>query len=238
MKTIRFDTILITACLWVLWGCSAAAPPQVVKSAPVEAKADHTPVETLAVEGIHGTISRSDVETVFTDRMGELHTCYAAAVEVFEDVEGMIEFFFTVSPSGEVSEGYISGSTLGSLEAEKCMLGKLLRFRFPKPEGGAADVRYDLYLEAPYEAPEPLAWTNADAQELLDEKKVVVEECLGDNAGVVVTVWVGPGGRVYATGASAETPEAYSSATCLAQQARTWIFPDPGREIAKTRLAF
>lgn len=239
MKTIQTGSITATALVWALWGCSGAAPVPVENATPVEAEPASQEVrEVPVIEGIHGTISRSDVESVFADRMVELHGCYSDAVEIFEDIEGTIEFFFTVDPAGAVSKAHVSRSDLGSLEAEKCMLGKLLRFRFPRPEGGSADVQYDLLLEAPYEHPAPLSWTNDDVRDLLENKKAVIEECLAGDEGVVLTVWVGPGGRVYATGASSETIEAYSSATCLAQQARTWAFPNPGREIAKASLEF
>jgi hypothetical protein len=118
------------------------------------------------------------------------------------------------------------------------MLGKIARLRFPKPGGGRAEVSHSLHLEAPYDPPDPLNWSGAGLDEVVDQHRDDLERCLGGRVGVQLTVYVGSGGRVVSSGATASEFELLGAARCLAEAATAWEFPDPGDKTAKASVSF
>jgi hypothetical protein len=55
---------------------------------------------------------------------------------------------------------------------------------------------------------------------------------------VQLTVYVGRGGAVVSSGATADAFEKAGAAACLAEAARAWAFPDPGVKTAKATIGF
>jgi hypothetical protein len=192
----------------------------------------------MAVEGILGSIPEHKVARVMERNMEGLEECYGDALDTLDVIEGAFELVIVVDLDGSVYQTYMRDGDLGSLEAESCMLGKVARYSFPKPGGGRAEVSHALELEAPYDPPEPSDWSGAQLAGVVDQHRDDLERCLGGRIGVQLTVYVGSGGRVVSSGATASEFEMYEAARCLAEAAAAWEFPDPGDKTAKASVSF
>ncbi|MFO8072177.1 MAG: AgmX/PglI C-terminal domain-containing protein [Polyangia bacterium] len=190
----------------------------------------------VAVEGVRGSIPQHRVERVFQRKMDVLGECYGLALEDSESIEGGVEVALSVALDGSVEEVFLRGGDLGSDTAERCLVEKVGRMSFPEPAGGPAEVSYPLELEAPYDPPEPIDWGGAEIRAAIGENRGDVERCLGGESGVRLTVWVGSGGRVISSGATAQSADLWEASRCLAEAAAEWSFPDPKQGIAKATV--
>jgi len=223
-------------------GCGAAGPGETGASAGAETAVVEEPspeaAEPVQVDGLLGNISQHDVERTVQGKMNALAECYGEALDALDVIEGEIVLAMTVDLDGSVAEAYLRDGNLGSLAAERCMLGVVERLRFPKPGGGRAEVSYPLVLDAPYDPPEPIAWGPGRTGAAIEEHMDDLERCLGGRTGVRLTLYVGPGGGVVSSGATAGSSEMYDAAECLAEAAAAWAFPDPGPDPAKAVIDF
>ncbi len=191
-----------------------------------------------SVQGLLGTVTGDELERVFSEHRSAMMRCYENALEDLEEIEGEIRFDMEVASDGTVSSAFISASDLGSLETESCMLGRVKNLRFKREPGGVAMINYPLTLDAPYDFPEPSAWSNETVGQVLAEHASEVQSCLAGLTGAHVTVYVGKGGMVLSSGASGETAQAYEAAVCVASSVKSWVFSAPTAELAKVRLDF
>jgi hypothetical protein len=192
----------------------------------------------MEVEGLLGSVARDEVERVFDRRTGKLLDCYAEVVEDIEEVAGTIEIALQVDPTGAVAEAYLPHSDLGSLEAESCILKTVRGFTFDRSGCGMAYIKKDMLFDAPYDHGELLQWGRPAVADTLYDHAQDVERCLAGETGMDIVVYVGKGGVVWSSGASAESLQKLQAARCLATAVRRWEFKDPGDDIAKVRLNF
>jgi hypothetical protein len=240
MMRVKFCFVVAAAALAGCGGDRAkAAPvadPTTVGSGEVAA-AD--PGAAIQVEGLLGDIPREDVERVVKAKSDAIVACYQQALDVLEQIEGSIELVLTVGADGAVTEAYLRNGSLGSADAEECIAALAKRLVFPRPRGGArAEIVYPIALEEPYGHPAPAPLSGAQAKAVADANAADVARCLAGASGVQLTVYVGRGGAVLSTGATSDSAGTADAATCLAEAARAWAFPDPGGATAKATIGF
>lgn len=232
---------LVAVLFSALLGCGGRSTQETV-SEPEDKSPGSSAAKTndsLAVEGLRGTIPKEDVVRVFDRHMDELLDCYSDALEDLEEIEGEVSLFFLVDPQGGVKQVHIRQSSLGSLRAEQCILGHVSRYTFPEPAGGAiAEVSYSMAFEAPYDNPPPLQWEPSVVDSVVHEHEDAVERCIGNRTGINITSYVGRGGVVLTSGVAASEGKDIDAGRCLAEEMRNWEFPDPGHKLAKVEVAF
>ncbi|MBW2277893.1 MAG: AgmX/PglI C-terminal domain-containing protein, partial [Deltaproteobacteria bacterium] len=195
--------------------------------------------DLVAVEGILGGIPEHKVQRVMDDNEEAVLECYADALDNYDYLEGSLEMAITVDLDGSVYKAFLRGGSLGSQEAESCILGKIRRFQFPKPGGGRAEVSHSISLYPPHDPPQVLDWSGDQINQVVEAQSADVERCLGGRTGVQLTVYVEVGGRVVSAGATGDDLGAYEAGSCLAKAAAAWVFPDPGkRQTAKASISF
>jgi len=226
----------------MLLGCGGAGPRDTSDGDELDSGETEDGVdegELVAVEGILGGIPEHKVQRVMDDNEDAVLECYSDALDNYDYLEGTLEMAITVDLDGSVYEAFLSNGSLGSLEAESCILGKIERFRFPKPGGGRAEVSHSISLYPPHDPPQMLDWSGSQIEEVVAAQSADVERCLGGRTGVQLTVYVEVGGRVVSAGGTGDDLAAYEAATCLARAATSWVFPDPGkRKTAKASISF
>jgi hypothetical protein len=232
--------VLVGALLIACGGGGPRGAAGAVDEGPGEAVDDGaSEVGPLAVEGIRGGIPEHKVERVMEQNQDAVLDCYSDALDDYDFLEGSLDMEIVVDLDGSVYEAYLSAGTLGSLAAESCILGKLERIRFPEPGGGRAEVSHSISLLPPYDPPPMLEWSDAEIAEVAEARADDVQRCLGGRSGVQLTVYVEVGGRVASAGGTGESLELYQAATCLAEAATAWVFPDPGKgKTAKASITF
>ena len=245
MGAIDFRFAIIAAlaapCLAACGGASpevASATGEGTPSGAGRASADD-PAEAMQVEGLLGDIPEEEVERVVQRKNDAIAACYQRALDVLEQIEGEVELVLDVAADGAVAQAHLRNGSLGSADAQACIVELAKRLTFPKPRGGTrASIVYPLILEDPYGHPAPSDWSGGKAREVADANAAAVAGCLAGAEGVQLTLYVGRGGVVVSAGATADAPEAAGAADCLAEAARTWVFPDPGGATAKATLVF
>lgn len=234
-------TALATSCLAACGGASSKAASTGDGSGAagdVGAPAGD-PDDALQVEGLLGDIPQDEVERILARKNDAIAECYQRALDVLEQIEGSVELVLDVGADGSVAAAHLRNGSLGSADAEGCIVALAKRLTFPKPRGGAhASISYPLTLEEPYGHPDPVDWSGDVGTSVAAANSADVARCLNAASGVQLTVYVVSGGAVVSAGATSDSADAADAAACLAEAALQWRFPDPGRAVAKAIISF
>lgn len=98
----------------------------------VEAKID------VADLSQNSTLDQSSILDVIKKNKRGIQACYENELQKNPELQGKVVMKLTVGEDGKVSEYTIESSTLENEEVHKCMLTRVRRWQFPKPEGGPA----------------------------------------------------------------------------------------------------
>lgn len=83
-----------------------------------------------------GGLSKDVIAKVIKRHQNEIKFCYEQELQKTPDLSGKVAVLFTIDPTGSVSEANVSESSMGSANAENCMLARIRRWKFPEPQGG------------------------------------------------------------------------------------------------------
>jgi TonB family protein len=94
-------------------------------------------------------LSKDEVGRVIHEHIGEVRYCYESAMIRKADIQGKLVLDFTIGAPGNVKSAAINSSTLGDSGLDQCILSHLMKWRFPKPRGGASvAVSYPFVLKS------------------------------------------------------------------------------------------
>jgi TonB family protein len=91
---------------------------------------------------IQGTLNSEMITKTVASGEGALRYCYEEALIRKPQVKGRAVVLFKIGPEGQVESSSIESSSLEDKPFEQCILTKVRQWRFPKPEGGTATIRY------------------------------------------------------------------------------------------------
>jgi hypothetical protein len=220
-------------------GCGGSAEPEVAHgetSAGGERRQRRSDEDDMQVEGLMGTIPSHMVEDRLMRRQGRFVACWTRHAGEVEFLAGRLELYFHVERDGRVAWVYPRSSSIGHRGAEQCMLEVAMGTRFPEPRGGPqAEFAWSLELPPPDDVRPPVDWDRERVSEVLAAQRAALGDCAPgvDLGHFTVTAYVAPGGQARAVGVSALQRASDESLDCLAQQVRSWAFPDPGSYPAK-----
>jgi len=95
-----------------------------------------------AIRTTGGRLDRAAIQNVVNQQIHEIQRCYEVQLLTNPGLAGKIVFDWVISTSGAVSSARQVSSSLRSPTVASCILAKIRRWRFPKPVGGAVQVRY------------------------------------------------------------------------------------------------
>ncbi|MEK6579906.1 MAG: cell envelope integrity protein TolA [Bdellovibrionota bacterium] len=81
-------------------------------------------------------LTRDEVGTVIHSHLAEIRYCYDAATVRRPGLEGKVVLAFTIDGKGKVKLPSVESSTVEDRMLERCMIGKLVSWKFPNPRGG------------------------------------------------------------------------------------------------------
>ena len=113
----------------------------------VEQAADED--ESVAIEGLMGTISADAVDMAMQSRMSRFGGCFEQRWDDLDVLGGRILMAFRIRTDGSVLWVYPKESSVGDRETERCILDIAARIRFRRPRGGEAEFEYPLELDTP-----------------------------------------------------------------------------------------
>ena len=97
---------------------------------------------------VHGGLEKSQIAAVINRNIGQIIYCYEKGLQQDTALTGRVFIKFIINNKGYVSTANVKKSNLGSKKVEKCMVGKLKRWKFPKPHGNVnVKVTYPFVLK-------------------------------------------------------------------------------------------
>ena len=93
-----------------------------------------------------GSLSADVIRTVVRAHLGEVRQCYEEQLATNPTLEGTVRVRWVIEADGHVRMATLDGSELGGAVA-CCVLGAVISWEFPAPEGGLVSVTYPFTLE-------------------------------------------------------------------------------------------
>jgi hypothetical protein len=121
-------------------------------------------------------------------------------------------------------------SSIGSYDAERCIVQLVRTLRWDRPSGGArAEFAYPIEVQRRHGV---IDWPPDAVKKQL--RRARFRNCKGRRAGSVLSIYVGPGGRVLDAGISGAPDDELAS--CLVERALELQLPDPMGRVALLTL--
>jgi hypothetical protein len=99
--------------------------------------------------GGQGQIEDALVTKVFRRHRARMSDCYERIARGAPDLHGQVEVRFTIALNGRVEEAEITGNTTQSEPLGICITSRILRLRFPVPQGGVVAFSWTMELAPP-----------------------------------------------------------------------------------------
>lgn len=87
-----------------------------------------------------GGLDREVIANYIRTRLGEVLYCYERQLSAQPNLFGKVAVKFTIGASGKVETQKVSETTLANQSVEGCILSRLSKWEFPKPQGGTTVV--------------------------------------------------------------------------------------------------
>ena len=96
-----------------------------------------------------GALDKAIIRRVINKNRQAIKYCYDKELQKKKDLHGKIVVTFVISPTGSVVKSTIRESTMKNASVEKCIAGRVRRFKFPAPKGGGiVEVSYPFIFKA------------------------------------------------------------------------------------------
>jgi hypothetical protein len=226
--------LLLAACGLTAMACGG--PP----AREPEPAHEETPPPKLALQTRSelGTVDPDAVHAAFHKLSYRFADCQKRGLDRVEVLAGNVKFFLRIGEDGRAKWTYLEdGSDVGDRATEQCFLDAVMAARWPRPDGGDAEVRYSMELSA---VGRPASdWSSDRVADALGRRGGAIERCKGSaGAAFQGTMYVGPGGRVLSAGVVSSSKDGDSAAACLVKVLETLKgLPSPGSWPAKVSFA-
>jgi TonB family protein len=91
---------------------------------------------------VDGSLDQAAIAKVVRRRMRSVQDCYEKQLKRDPGLSGKIEVEFTIGESGSVEEATVVDNAMDSNAVGSCIVSRIRRWRFPKPDGGSVTVVY------------------------------------------------------------------------------------------------
>jgi hypothetical protein len=192
----------------------------------------------LATTAEIGALDERGAEQSFRDSLDGLQACVSDAVERFAFLGGSIEFAVKVNASRQAADVWAAQSSLGERATEKCMFDALRSVTWPAPVGGQfAIARNTFEFDIRKGVTPPANWDAGRVTPVLDHVDRSLSDCRStDPQPLLVTLYVGDGGKALAAGASSSEPVDEGTVDCVVETLLAAHYPVPERTPTKVRF--
>lgn len=87
-----------------------------------------------------GALERQDIDGAIKEKAALYHRCYQKELQRNPGLAGKVVVRFVIDRDGSVKGANIKESTLSNESVETCLVGEIMRSRFPKPKGNGTVV--------------------------------------------------------------------------------------------------
>ncbi|MBI5534672.1 MAG: hypothetical protein HY898_18245 [Deltaproteobacteria bacterium] len=219
--SVRCPAPLLPAMLSLLAGIAACAhgkdlgPEQPANVTDERPKIDRGPTST---DSDIGGLSQEDVEDQFKTLHPRFLDCVQRTSSRINYVGGRVALRMRITKQGEVRWAYLTESTLGDRDAERCVLDVVRHQTWPRPLSGEGLAESSFEVD-PSEA--PITWPQYKTAALADRAMGVTRRCRKGIGGTFqATAYVGPKGDVIAAGVAPPNSKGEEVADCFAEALR------------------
>jgi len=219
-RPLAFSCLALMVTGWgvspILTGCAAAPPPAVpviVAAAPEPEKVDTGPT---TMESDIGGLNEEAMDKAFASL--DIHSCIEQESDKLDQLGGELKLKMRIDKRGSARWVYLSHSTLGDRDAEKCLLDLVRARSWPRPLGGEGLAEKQFVIDPRAEPPS------------LDEHSTVVPiakaraeagKCKrGVPGSFFATVYVRADGHVVNAGVSVPNEKGEDVADCVVEALR------------------
>jgi hypothetical protein len=217
-------------------GGSAGSGEPVVTPLPISPRVEAHSRRELTSSAEIGGLNEGEAEASFRASLDGLQQCVSDGVERLEFMGGSIEFAVKIDAQRQVSRVWAAQSSLGERSTEKCMFDALRSVSWPAPEGGAFGIaRNSFEFEPKKGAPTPAVWDAGRVTRVVDGVQDTLSEC-GSGGRLLITLYIGEGGRALAGGAASEEPLDDAEVDCVVEALLSARYPKPEHSPTKVRF--
>jgi hypothetical protein len=228
---------LVTLGLAACGGSSASMEPMAAPAAAPARSAAADTTREVAVSAEIGGLNEREAEQSFRASLDGLQQCVSDGVERLEFMGGSIEFAVKIDASRQVQRVWAAQSSLGERSTEKCMFEALRSVSWPAPEGGEFGIaRNSFEFEPKKGAPTPAVWDAGRVARVVDGVQGSLSDC-GQPGNMLITLYIGEGGRALAGGAASEEPLDEGAVDCVVDAFLAARYPKPERTPTKVRFS-
>ena len=221
MRSVPLLVLLSSACT------SPPAPKEPSTVAPRPRKAR----PTMAMQSSVGALDQAAVERSFGKLFGAIERCITEGDARIRGIGGAFTVELRIKPDGSPRWAYLSSSTLGDREAERCILEAAREKRWPQPVGGEGEASHTFEVEGAEEVHE---WGETRLRPVMNEIRRQLHRCLEEAPGAFsATLYVQRNGRVAAAGVAPPDADGEAKSDCVADVLRTFRFGPQPREMTK-----
>jgi hypothetical protein len=215
--------------LLALAGCSASPPP--VAEAPPAPEPERIDRGPTSMEGEIGGMNEEAVGIAFDALQEDVAGCVKQGSERVREIGGRFVLSMRVDRSGNPRWAYLSESTLGDRDTEKCVLDLVKDRSWPKPVGGEGLASRAFEIDAgtepvELEAKRVKGTVGAAAETLWRCKK-------GLDGSFIATAYLRPDGRVKSAGVAPPSEAGEAASDCIVETIAKLRFRSPGKRAAK-----
>ena len=209
-------------------GCSQPPPVTPAEPPPEIIKIDRGPT---SMESEIGGMNEEAVGQAFDALQAEVAACIREGSERVREIGGRFVISLRVDREGSLRWAYLSESTLGDRETEKCVLGLARDRSWPKPVGGEGLAMRTFEIDA---GTEPLTLEPKRVRGTVRAAADKLGRCKkGKGGSFVATAYLRPDGRVFAAGVAPPSEGGEEAADCIAETIEKLRFRSPGGRAAK-----
>lgn len=236
MKRLPIASPLAAALSFAIVSCGATEPPP--KAAAPEAPkpvARTKPKPRLSISGQLGSLDQGKVDEAFNRLMPKFGDCLSQGASRVEFIGGHVKFFVRIALDGTAKWAYLSESTIGDRDTERCMLVAAKSARWPVPLEGEGQAQKAFDFDPSPDVRDAIPWATDRVAKALTTARAKLGQCTQGAPGRYhATVYVQTNGTTLSAGVAPPNERGESGGVdCLVDVLKGMKFPSPGSWPAK-----
>jgi hypothetical protein len=226
---------LLSAATIVSCGGSEPVPQAPAAEAPAAQAARPKPKQRLSISGQLGSLDQGKVDETFNRLMPKFGDCLSQGASRVEFIGGHVKFFVRIALDGTAKWAYLSESTIGDRDTERCMLAATKSARWPVPAEGEGQAQKAFDFDPSPDVRDAVPWGADRVAKALASARPKLGQCTqGSRGRYHATVYVQTNGTALSAGVAPPDERGETGgADCLVEVIRGMKFPSPGSWPAK-----
>ena len=214
--------------------CGGAAKHQAPKAQAAAPAPPPKRKKPLAMSGQLGSLDQGKVDQTFNHLMPRFGDCLAQASSRVEFIGGHVKFFVRISTDGTTKWVYLSESTLGDRDAERCMLGVARDTQWPPPLEGEGQAQKSFDFDPSPDVRDAVPWGPDRVAKAVSGARGKLGQCAHGAPGRYrATVYVQTNGAALSAGVTPPDERGENAVDCMVGVIKGLKFPSPGSWPAK-----